>query len=121
MKKAFTKKLEEYPVYNKAPRGITYKRISVGSSVEPVEVDYAPIRKGRKIEGHRHAKSNALCFILEGSGTILLNNKRVKIKKNDVINIPVGTWHEFSASKKEKLAFLSIQYPPLGDDFIFYR
>ena len=120
MAKAFTKKLEAYPVH-KALRGIAYRTISKGSSIEPVEVDYVPVKKGSKVEGHIHAKSNAFCLILEGSGAVIVGGKKIKIKKNDIISIPAGTWHEFYASKKEKLVFLSIQNPPIGDDYVFDR
>ncbi len=116
--KPFVKNLKSYSLYE-ASKGINYRQISADSSIEPVEVDYVPIEKASKIEAHKHEKSNALCCILEGSGMVVLNGKRVKIRKNDVVNIPAGTWHEFFASNKEKLVFLSIQYPPIGDDYIF--
>ncbi len=116
--KPFVKTLKAYSVH-KAPKGIQYVQISAHSSIEPVEVDYVPVEKASNIEGHVHSKSNALCCILEGSGIVVLGSKRVKIRKNDVVNIPAGTWHEFFASDKENLVFLSIQYPPIGDDYIF--
>jgi mannose-6-phosphate isomerase-like protein (cupin superfamily) len=118
--KPFVKSLKSYSLYE-AVKGINYRQISAHSSIEPVEVDYVPVEKASKIEGHMHAKSNALCCILEGSGMVALDGKRVKIRKNDVVNIPVGTWHEFFASDKEKLVFLSIQYPPIGEDYVFER
>ena len=118
--KPFVKSLKSYSLHE-IVRGIKYRKISDSSSIEPVEVDYVPVEKASKVEGHMHAKSNALCCILEGSGTVALEGKRVKIRKNDVVNIPSGTWHEFFASDKENLVFLSIQYPPIREDYIFEK
>ena len=118
MAKSFVRSLKSYSTH-KAPRGIAYRKIAANSSIEPVEVDYVPVKKGSHIGRHIHAQSNAFVLVLEGSGAVVLGGKRVTIKKNDVVNIPAGTRHQFFASNKEKLVFLSIQYPPIGDDYIF--
>lgn len=112
------KHLKDIPIH-KAPKGIIYQKIAQGSSIEPVEVDYVPVKKGKSIPGHIHEKSNAFVLILEGSGSIMLNKKEVRVKKNDIIDIPAGTWHEFHA--KEDLLFLSIQYPPIKEDYVFHK
>ncbi len=120
MKKEFVKHLKEVPIH-KAPKGITYQKIALGSSIEPVEFDYVPIKKTKSIAGHIHKNSNALVFILKGSGSVVLGKKKFLIKKDDIINIPAGTWHEFHASKKENLIFLSVQHPPIKNDYIFKK
>ena len=120
MVKEFVKNLKDISFY-KAPKGIAYRKMAVGSSIHPIEVDYVPVQKGKSIPGHIHEKSNAFVFILQGSGTVTLGTKTIPVTKDDIINIPCGTWHEFHASSLEDLVFLSIQNPPIGRDYLFRK
>ena len=104
---------------HRAPRGIAYRKIAEKSSIAPVEVDYVPVSRGMQLQAHLHRKSNAFCIILEGSGTVMLGKKTRKVRKADTIDIPAGTWHSFKASKKTGMVFLSIQYPPIKEDYLF--
>lgn len=119
--KPFVKNLAEYAVHN-APKGIRYWKIASGSSIERQnEVDLVPVPHGRDIPGHIHKRSNALVLILSGSGIAEIGNERREIDRFDVVNIPAGTYHAFEASPKEDLMFVSVQYPPIGNDYVFSR
>ncbi len=118
MSKPFIKSLKDIPLH-RAPKRIAYYKLATDSSISPIEVDYVPVGKGKTIEGHIHQKSNAFCLILECSGVVLLEKETKKITKGDIVNIPAGTWHQFTASEKEGLVFLSVQNPPIGNDYLF--
>ena len=42
---------------------------------------------------HMHPNTNEIQFILEGTGTIWLGDKQVKVKPGDLVVIPKGTPH----------------------------
>lgn len=57
--------------------------------------------------GHKHPKEEVY-FFLEGNGQIILNRKRLKVRKNDLITVSSKTWHRVINTGKKKLVFLSI-------------
>jgi len=106
---------------HQAPRKISYKRISSGSSLEGMaEVDYVPISKNSRIPAHAHKCANTLCVVVSGKGYVELNGRRSPLRAGNVISIPAGVYHEFGALD-QKLVFISVQSPPIGDDYIFQQ
>ena len=121
MMNSFVRKLAEYALYS-APKGIQYYKLASGSSIESAnEVDFVPVPHGADIPGHIHQRSNALVLVLSGSGFVELDEQRTRIERFDVINIPAGTYHAFQALPDKELTFLSVQYPPIGGDYVFSR
>jgi len=119
--KAFVKNIGDYVIHN-APKGIRYWKIANGSNIEnSVEVDLVPVEKGAEIPGHIHKKSNALALVVSGSGKVTLGDGGYNVRKGDIINIPAGVYHDFKASEDEELTFLSVQNPPINNDYVFSR
>ena len=61
---------------------------------------------------HLHENSNELQYILEGTGTIWLGDKEVRVQPGDLIVIPKGTPH--GGTKPDSGAFksIAIKTPP---------
>jgi len=57
--------------------------------------------------GHSH-NVEEVYLILRGNGYLIINNKKIKIKKGDLITIPKNAWHRTINTGKEKLIFLTI-------------
>jgi quercetin dioxygenase-like cupin family protein len=103
----------------RAPRGIKYRRISSRSSLHgAVEMDYVSLTPKTTIPNHIHEHADTLCFVISGNGFLRTGNKRFRIRAGQIINIPAGAWHEFSAGM-HRLVFVSVQHPPIANDYVF--
>ncbi|WP_426613738.1 cupin domain-containing protein [Bradyrhizobium sp. McL0616] len=72
--------------------------------------------KGSGIPVHRHPQRDEVFYILEGRGTVTLNDVRHSCEKGGMIFIPRNTWHGFSSADQE-LVLLWIMAPPGLDGF----
>ena len=57
--------------------------------------------------GHKHNAEEVYIF-LEGSGKILIGKKRYSVKKDDLVTVPVNTWHRVVNTGRKKLVFLTV-------------
>jgi quercetin dioxygenase-like cupin family protein len=74
------------------------------------------VMKGTGIPTHRHFHMDEAFFVLEGSGTFILNEARHAFEKSGTIFIPKNSWHGFENPDNE-LLFLWIVTPPGLDNF----
>ena len=75
------------------------------------------LAKGSGIPIHRHLHKDEAFYVLEGRGTVTLNDARHSCEKGGTIFIPRNTWHGFSSPDQE-LVLLWIMMPPgLGGFF----
>ena len=65
---------------------------------------------------HMHPNTNEIQFILEGTGTIWLGDKEVKVKPGDLVVIPKGTPHGGTKPDGRTLKALAIKIPPQAPD-----
>jgi quercetin dioxygenase-like cupin family protein len=72
--------------------------------------------KGSGIPVHRHFHMDEAFYVLEGSGTVTLNDVRHSCERGGTIFIPKNTWHGFSSPDQE-LVLLWIMVPPGLDGF----
>jgi mannose-6-phosphate isomerase-like protein (cupin superfamily) len=66
---------------------------------------------------HMHPKTNEIQYIVEGTGTIWLGDKEVKVKPGDLVFIPMGTAH--GGTKQEgdvPIKAIAIKTPPQPPD-----
>ena len=66
--------------------------------------------KGSGIPVHRHLHKDEAFYVLEGSGTVTLNDVRCSCERGGTIFIPKNTWHGFSSPDQE-LVLLWIMVP----------
>jgi len=72
--------------------------------------------KGSGIPVHRHPHNDEAFYVLEGSGSVTLNDVRHSCERGETIFIPKNTWHDFSSPDQE-LVLLWIMVPPGLDSF----
>jgi len=61
----------------------------------------------KRTRGHKHNAEEVYVF-LKGRGHIIVGNKKIKIKKGDLVTIPVNKYHRVVNTGKGKLVFLTI-------------
>ena len=61
---------------------------------------------------HMHANANEMQYILEGTGTIWLGDKEVKVKPGDLVIIPKGTAHGGTKPDGRTFRAIAIKTPP---------
>ena len=66
---------------------------------------------GTGIPTHRHFEMNEAFYVIEGRGTVILNDVRHPIEKGSTIFIPKNTWHGFENADYE-LVLLWVVEPP---------
>ena len=57
--------------------------------------------------GHKH-KTEEIYLFLEGKGQILIGKKRLKVKKGDLVTVPINSWHRVVNKGRNDLVFLTI-------------
>ena len=65
---------------------------------------------------HLHPKANEVQYILEGTGTIWLGDKEVKVKPGDLVIIPHGTPHGGTKPDGRAIRAIAIKTPPQTPD-----
>ena len=65
---------------------------------------------------HMHLNANEMQFILEGTGTIGLGDKEVKVKPGDLVVIPKGTAHGGTKPEGRPFKTIAIKTPPQAPD-----
>jgi mannose-6-phosphate isomerase-like protein (cupin superfamily) len=67
---------------------------------------------------HLHPVANEMQYILEGTGTIWLGDKEVRVKPGDLIIIPKGTPHGGTKPDGRTFKAIAIKTPPQAPDDI---
>jgi mannose-6-phosphate isomerase-like protein (cupin superfamily) len=67
---------------------------------------------------HLHDNANEMQFILEGTGTLWLGDKEVKVKPGDLVIIPKGTPHGGTKPDGRTFKAIAIKTPPQAPDDI---
>jgi mannose-6-phosphate isomerase-like protein (cupin superfamily) len=65
---------------------------------------------------HMHPNTNEIQYILEGTGTIWLGDKEVRVKPGDLVIIPKGTAHGGTKPDGRALKAIAIKTPPQAPD-----
>ncbi len=74
----------------------------------------------KEVKKHKHVYHSEHVYILEGYGEMLLNDQTLKVKKGDVVFIPMNSTHSSKTTSKIPVKVLSVQSPNFdGKDRIF--
>ena len=65
---------------------------------------------------HMHPNANEIQYILEGTGTIWLGDKEVRVKPGDLVIIPKGTPHGGTKPDGRTIKAIAIKTPPQAPD-----
>jgi mannose-6-phosphate isomerase-like protein (cupin superfamily) len=67
---------------------------------------------------HVHSNANEMQYILEGTGTIWLGDKEVRVRPGDLVIIPKGTPHGGTKPDGRVFKSIAIKTPPQAPDDI---
>lgn len=73
--------------------------------------DVVKLKKGAYYPPHLHKKSRTMCYVMEGSGRIIIGNKVKPYKKGSIFHVSKAIKYGFKP--KTTTFFLSIQVPPI--------
>ena len=57
--------------------------------------------------GHKHNAEEVYIF-LEGSGLLVVDKKKFKVKKGDIVTIPANKWHRTINTGKRKFVYFNV-------------
>jgi len=84
-------------------RGNIFIKASAKTGSDKFALGTQQVMKGTGIPTHRHFDMDEAFYILEGSGSVTLNDVRHAFEKADTIFIPKNTWHGFENHDQELL------------------
>lgn len=79
---------------------------------DDVGIDILEMKPQQASDPHYHKKADALFFVLEGKGVVILDGVANDIKKNDVVVIKKKCVHGFRTNESS-LKLLSVHTPPI--------
>ena len=97
-------------------QGNIFIKASSATGSDNVAVGTQQVMRGTGIPTHRHFQMDEIFYVLDGSGTFLLNDAPHSIEKGGTIFIPKMSWHGF-ANPDHELLLLWIVSPPGLDGF----
>lgn len=101
------------------PAGITLKAAVKSFPFDNlIGYELVQVAAGDSIKAHKHLFSDACVVVTKGGGMCVLNGEDFIVTVGDVLEIPKNTRHSFVAGS-DGLEFDSLQYPPIGNDYIF--
>ena len=65
----------------------------------------------KEVKAHKHATHSEHIYFLDGEGEMMLGDKKINVKKGDMIFVPKGTVHSLAVTSKTTVKVLSIQAP----------
>lgn len=93
--------------------GVAYKTISTENNA-----DFSATQITR-IKRHIHAHSAEFLYVVSGRGTVIFGKTNKAIGPGDMISIPMGTPHAFTASGAP-LRFVEVDVPSIAENDTHY-
>lgn len=98
-------------------RGNIFIKIGAVTGASNLAMGTQQVMAGSGIPIHRHFKMDEAFLVLEGGGTVILNDIRHPFEKGTTIFIPKNTWHGFENPDYELLVLWVVT--PAGLDGFF--
>ena len=80
-------------------REIRYKSLIEGRVLSAGLISFSP-RRDSDPKQIKHRDKDVLCHVVEGSGRLRINRRRISLRPGTICHIPKGTAHDFAAGKK---------------------
>ena len=101
-----------------------------GSTIRSIlDLTNAPVQKqslaeatvpvGKPTQRHYHKLSEEFYFILEGAGTMVIDDETCEVREGDAILIPANAWHQITAT--QTLRFLCCCSPPYSHSDTYFE
>jgi mannose-6-phosphate isomerase-like protein (cupin superfamily) len=86
-----------------------------GSSSLALGTQQVPVGAGIRV--HQHARMDEIFYVVEGAGTVILDDARYAVEKGATVFIPKGAWHGFENPGRELLLVWGVTPPGLEGFF----
>ncbi len=104
--------------------GIEMIRVLEGTRFDRVGCEYVILKAGQSLDEHVHKQASSFILVIDGTGIVTLDGKKITIGRRDTVFVPAGVFHGFYALE-EDLTLYGFQSPPIirdADDVdIFFR
>lgn len=80
----------------------------------------ATIPAGEATVRHHHRVAEEIYYLLEGAGTMELDDRTRRVAAGDAILIPPGAWHRITADPDGPLRLLCSCSPPYSHDDTYF-
>ena len=65
----------------------------------------------KEVKKHKHVTHTEQVYILDGEGEMMVGDKKMKVKKGDIVLIPKNTFHSLKVTSQTPMKVLSVQSP----------
>jgi mannose-6-phosphate isomerase-like protein (cupin superfamily) len=65
----------------------------------------------KEVKKHKHVTHTEQVYILDGEGEMMVGDKKMKVKKGDIVLIPKNTFHSLKVTSPTPMKVLSVQSP----------
>lgn len=96
--------------------GNIFIKVGSGAGSDKFSIGTQQVTLGTGVPIHRHPRMEEAFYVLEGSGTFILNDARLPFDQGGFIFIPTNSWHGFENPNHE-LLLLWVTSPPGLDGF----
>jgi mannose-6-phosphate isomerase-like protein (cupin superfamily) len=86
-----------------------------------LQVVIMSIPEGGEIGEETHPDNDQVLYLVEGRGQVILNGAAEPFGKGDVVLVPAGTKHNFTASEGEPLKIITVYAPPHHPDGLIHK
>lgn len=76
--------------------------------LEHLTVSITYLHAGKETRGHEHGEVEEVYFCLSGEGKIQVGEETMPFSKDDIITIPMGTFHKVFNPSQKDLVFMAI-------------
>jgi mannose-6-phosphate isomerase-like protein (cupin superfamily) len=114
-------KIEECPDYLAPDNAVAKEFLSPrNSALERLSIAKITIPPRTSVEKHYHPQSEEVYQIIDGEGTMLLDQATRKVGPGEVIPIPTGSWHSIDNQSDQDLVMIVTCSPPwTSEDQVF--
>ena len=86
-----------------------------------LQVVIMSIPAGGEIGEETHLDNDQVLYLVEGRGQAILNGQAEPFGKGDVVLVPAGTKHNFTAAADEPLKIITVYAPPHHPDGLVHK
>jgi quercetin dioxygenase-like cupin family protein len=97
--------------------GDVFIKVDPGRGSQNVSLGTQQVPPGVGIPRHRHAYMDEFIYVLEGSGTFILDDEHYPIAKGGTVFIPKGSWHALENPGGEVVILWAVS--PTGQEEFF--
>ena len=84
----------------------SYETIQEADTFKVKRIEVNP---GQRLSYQYHNRRSEVWIIIQGEGTVLLNDNKINYSKGDTIEIPQGVKHRIENNGSEKTIFIEVQ------------